>query len=179
MLPSMDALRLRGRWVEIAHPAVVTPPLLGSVDAAAMRAFFDAESPLRRDDERARFDELAEHEFPAIIKSCRAIAESIASRSLAVERVRLRRFTAGDFQHPDDEPAGDEPALELTLDFSERALGTGGVVYLRRGEPRFAVTQLPGAISLAATGPELGRKVAPLSDAANGTAVYRIVLTLL
>lgn len=176
ILPAMHALRLRSRWTEMPNPAVVTPPLLAPSDATTMRAFFDAEAPAPRDSDAGRYGELDEHDFPSVVRGCRAVAESIVTRALSLEQVRLQRFGAGDFLEPEPARAPAESCLELTLDFSARASGTGGLVYLHDGRPTFEVSQTPGVIALVERGPASTRRVAPLAD--TETAVYRLVVEL-
>jgi hypothetical protein len=180
MLPAMEAHRLREQWAESSRPGLLTGPLLGTADAARMRAFVDDNAPPERWlAHRGRYTELAEHEFPEVVRRCRSIAESIAATELPVEWVRLRRYRPGDYQLPADAPAPASRTVELILDLSERPATGGELVYCASHRPYFVVSHRPCALAMVERRPDTTRYVRYLPKTGATGAVYRLELALL
>lgn len=180
MIPAAMAERLapfRHAFAERPLPHVEVPDAITPALAARLRTG-SALAPWQRFDlaPRGRYERREERD-EVLLASLAAIASLLAGAPHTPSRATWVRMRHGDYALLRDD-APPHAALELVLDVSERATGEGQVLYTHRGQPFFAMTQVPLTLAVVARGATIQRYVRYLTHRAKDAEIVRLVLEL-
>lgn len=175
---SIDALRAMFQATRFRH--VLVPGVFPEEAAASLREELGgSELAVFDEPDRGRYEFATEPAVPTLFEDMRGLAQQVLGRPLVVARATWLRLRHRDYLllKGDAGTRMSTEHVELTLDFSAEATGSGEMIYTD-GYESWPVPQEPGSVTIALREPWVFRYDRYLPHTVGDKLVHRLRLLL-